>query len=186
VVLRLGNNPSQKFQCSLRDKQVNTGVALLKHVQNSRRQLLANAAIAPYACHCVAERGSTDDITEHELTSLITDYAKGLHPDLSADQAFSRVFAASSELRKAIAIAKAAPFYAEPVVVGGTDVNPNDPSAAVDAYNQLLGKAAEYRKANPALSEAQAFSAVFQSRENAKLAQLAHQRPMGHPSFPPQ
>jgi len=36
--------------------------------------------------------------------------------------------------------------------------------------DELMAKAAEYRKANPALSEAQSFSAVFTSRENAELA----------------
>jgi hypothetical protein len=47
VVLRLGNIPSQKFPRSQRDKHVNSGIALLKDVQNCRRQLLAKAVIAP-------------------------------------------------------------------------------------------------------------------------------------------
>jgi hypothetical protein len=42
VVLRLGNIPSQKFQ----GHSAKLGVELLKDVQNSRRQLLANDAIA--------------------------------------------------------------------------------------------------------------------------------------------
>ena len=40
MVLRLGNIPSQKFQ----GHSAKLGVELLKDVQNSRRQLLANAA----------------------------------------------------------------------------------------------------------------------------------------------
>jgi hypothetical protein len=46
VVLREGNNSTPKFQCGQRDKQVNSGSCVNETVHNSRRQLLANGAIA--------------------------------------------------------------------------------------------------------------------------------------------
>jgi hypothetical protein len=121
-------------------------------------------------------------IDESEFVGLITRAAQKAHPNLRPDAAFAKMFSASTSdgtlLRKAHAVIKATPFYAAPQVVGGEDArSPNDPSAAMAAYNKLLGLAAEYRKANPALSVSQAFSAVFQSRENAELAAKAHQRP---------
>jgi hypothetical protein len=42
VVLREGNNSTQKFQCGQRDKQVNSGSCVNETAHNSRRQLLAN------------------------------------------------------------------------------------------------------------------------------------------------
>jgi hypothetical protein len=134
----------------------------------------------------LVDDGESQGISEHELTDAITAHAKAAHPGLSPDAAFAKVFCASTDegrtLRQAVAIAKAAPFNAAPVVVSGErarggDVNPNDPGTAMQAYNQLMAMAAEYRRANPALTEAQAFSAVFQSKQNAELAQRAHRRP---------
>ena len=128
-------------------------------------------------CKSICDDQDSRSVSEHELVDLI-----GKHdprPGESQAQTFSRNYTSNVELRKAVQIAKAVPFVAVPVVVGGEDAfSSNDPSAAMAAYNELLAKAAEYRKANPALSEAQAFSAVFTSKENALLAQKAHQRPV--------
>jgi hypothetical protein len=133
----------------------------------------------------LVEDGDSHGISEAELTDAITSHAKAEHPNLTKEQAFDKVFSASDEqgllLRKAVAVAKAAPFVSTPIVVGGEDFNPDNPEAAVAAYNELLALAAEYRKAKPALTEAQAFDAVFTSKENADLAARAHRRPTPPP-----
>jgi hypothetical protein len=137
-------------------------------------------------CKVVAEDGDAHGVSEHELTDALTAHAKAAYPDLSPAQAFAKIFTAATDegrtLRQAVAIAKAAPFNVVPVVVSGErargrDVDTDNPEAAMAAYRELQAKAAEYRRANPALSEAQAFSAVFTSRENAALAARAHRRP---------
>jgi hypothetical protein len=47
----------------------------------------------------------------------------------------------------------------------------SDPAPSADsAYAELQVKAAEYRKAHPGLSEAQAFERVYSDRSNIELA----------------
>ena len=113
----------------------------------------------------LVEDGSSHGISEHELTDAITAYAKAAHPGISPDSAFAKVFTALTDegrtLRQAVALAKAAPFDPEPQVISGErarggDVDVNDPRAAMEAYNTLMALAADYRRANPAVSEAQA------------------------------
>jgi hypothetical protein len=132
-------------------------------------------------CKVVAEDGDAHGVSEHELVAALTKHASELHLNMSADKAFAKLYE-NPDVWRACAVAKAAPFNAAPVAVSGErarggDVDPNNAEAAMEAYNELLALAAEYRRANPALSEAQAFSAVFTSRENAALAALAHRRP---------
>jgi hypothetical protein len=140
----------------------------------------------------IADRGNSFGISELELTQLATEHAQRIYPNDRPDSAFSKLFSGNDAdgvtLRRAIGVAKAAPFVTAPTVVGGErarggDVDADNPEAAMRAYDELLAKAVAYRKANLALSEAQAFSAVFTSKENAELAARAHRRPTARTSF---
>jgi hypothetical protein len=135
-------------------------------------------------CKLLVDDNDAHGVTEPELVTAITEHAAGLHPGLSPDAAFAKVFEADVTLRKAVAVAKAAPFTQagaapymdlEPQVVGGEDARDvNDPSAAVEAIRQLTEIG---RLKWPAASEAQQFANAFSDPANAKLANSAHKRP---------
>jgi hypothetical protein len=129
-------------------------------------------ALAKHICESGAH-----GISEAEFTAAVTRHAHAAQPNLTEAQAFTKLYESEIEIRRAYAVLKAAPFFAAPIVVGGDDVNPDNPEAALAAYNELLALAAAYRKAKPAVTEAQAFDAVFTSKENAALAAAAHRRP---------
>jgi hypothetical protein len=129
----------------------------------------------------LVDDGEAHGISEHELTDAITSHAKAAYPDLSPEQAFSKVYTASTPdgllLRKACAIAKAASWTnAAPVfdpqiqVVGGADAQDvNDATAAMEALHEIG------RLRWPEASEAQQFTRAFESRPD--LAAKAHVRP---------
>ena len=119
-------------------------------------------------------------INEHELTSLVIEAAKHDHPDLTAAQAFTKVFTDQSEagvvLRKSFSVVKAAgaaPYFdLKPQVVGGEDaLDVDDPAKAIAQLTELG------RQKWPTASEAEAFARAFDDPANAKLAAKAHRRP---------
>jgi hypothetical protein len=106
-----------------------------------------------------------------------------------ADTTFEKMFCAQDEqgvtLRKAIAAARDAQFFSRtskaatlaPKQVGGAAAQAVDnPKAALDQINELV---AVQRRANPTLSEAQAFERVYSDPKNAALAarERAENRP---------
>jgi hypothetical protein len=115
-------------------------------------------------------------IDEHEYTRIVTEHATKLFPDKTPDAAFAKLFADTGAdgvlLRRAHNVVKAAPAQ-----VGGNG------SGSDKAYDELMVKAAELRKTQPNLTEAQAFSKVFTNPANAKLAASAHRRPSATTSF---
>jgi hypothetical protein len=125
--------------------------------------------------HIIA-KGATS-LTEHEFTSLLMESAKVNKLAGESDAAaFSRIFMADLNIRKAHAITKntlAPPSPTEPVLVVD-NVSKADQSTACTKLQTL---ATELRRQSPQLSEAQAFSKVFTDPANAALANAAHRRP---------
>ena len=103
---------------------------------------------------------------EAEYTKIVSDYAKRLYPDLSREQAFTKVFTAddaeSAAIRKFWLIAKQGASDDE------TTDDEHEGESALDELNEL---AAEERRRNPKLSKAQSFTKVFTDPANARLAQ---------------
>jgi hypothetical protein len=109
--------------------------------------------------------------SDFELTELIQKKAdRERLPGESWAKAFARIFSANDDdgiaLRRAIAIAKAAPFaWLEPHV---------DKQAVVgsgSAYDALMAKAAQLRQRDPTLSREQSFAKVYADPDNSELSQ---------------
>jgi hypothetical protein len=113
-------------------------------------------------CKHVIDRGSTS-ITEHELSAVIGEVARREHPGATAAGAFAKLYNEDSDrgvlLRRAVQVAKgfnsAGPTRA--AVAGGS------------AYDALQAKAAEARKADPKLTQAQAFAKVYEDPSNVEI-----------------
>jgi hypothetical protein len=120
----------------------------------------------------MTDEGRAYGINEHEFTEFATEHAQKLYPDKTPAAAFATVFtdggADGLTLRRAHAVVKAS----HAVQMFG----PTFPAAAKadrsegKAYNELMAKAEELRKARPELSKAQAFAAVYSDRSNIELA----------------
>jgi hypothetical protein len=106
-------------------------------------------------------------IREPELTGMATEYAKHEYPGLSDEQAFTRLYASPNGelLRRALAVAKAMP---SPPVVGGDDVDVNDPAKALAQLQELI---AELRRHARDLTESEAWNRVV--RDHPVLAKRA-------------
>jgi hypothetical protein len=110
-------------------------------------------------CRKICKQGA-GDISEHELTELITQAAMAENPDMSPEHAFTKAYMspAGEPLRRAVQITKG---MLQPVRVGGDDVDAND---AAKAYESLQKLAVDMRKRSPFLSTAQAFERVSKQR----------------------
>jgi hypothetical protein len=110
-------------------------------------------------CKRICKQGA-GDISEHELTALITEHAMREHPDMSPDHAFTKAYMspAGEPLRRAVQITKG---MLQPVQVGGNDVDANDATAAYESLQKL---AVDMRKRSPFLSTSQAFERVSKQR----------------------
>jgi hypothetical protein len=141
------------------------------------RDVIKRYGLIPF---CKSVANGDVSVSEHELTKLICEAAE------RADTTFAKLFEAQDEagvtLRKAIAAARDAQFFSrtskaatlQPRQVGGADVD--DPKAALDQINELV---AIQRRANPTLSEAQAFAQVYTDPKNATL--VARERKENRP-----
>jgi hypothetical protein len=116
-------------------------------------------------CEHVIKRAGSSNITQDELVKLFSDTVPRRSGE-SAAQAFSRAYSANDDegllMRKAVQAAKGF-STAGPVreaVAGGT------------AYDALMAKASEYRKAHPemTLTREQSFAKVFSDPANRALA----------------
>jgi hypothetical protein len=121
-------------------------------------------------------------VTEEEFVKLIDIAARIDHPELGG-RALERVYERNPVLAKAITVIKAR-LAEQPLsggmpvqVVGGEDARAvNDPSVAMDAYNELVRIGAErWSHLLPAAQFAKAFEL------NPELARKAHQRPVAPP-----
>jgi hypothetical protein len=157
-----------------------------KQTMTTKSELMS-AAVKKYGIQRFCKSVEQGDVSvgEHELTALITEQAK------RENTTFSKLFCAQDEqgitLRKAIAAARDAQFVSRvttkaatlaPRVVGGADARAvNNPKAALAALQDLVD---EQRRNNPTLSEAQAFSRVYEDPANASLVarERAENRPV--------
>jgi hypothetical protein len=118
-------------------------------------------------CQKIVKRGRSD-VTEAELTGMITETAKHEHPDLTSEAAFVRLYTGNELLRRALQVAKAAPVL-EPEQVGGDDATDvNDPAKALAQLRRMID---ELRRRAHNLTESEAWSRVV--RENPRLAKRA-------------
>jgi hypothetical protein len=95
-------------------------------------------------------------------------------PFLPADQQFARVFEDKNYAAlSAQAHSRPQPttIYRPPASQGTAYTKSADPAPNTDtAYAALMAKAAEYQRAHPELTEAQAFAAIYTDRANIELA----------------
>jgi hypothetical protein len=110
-------------------------------------------------CEKIVKRGVAD-VTEAELTGMITAVAQAQYPDLSECSAFTKLFTGPNGegLRRAVMIAKAAPMP-EPEKVGGDDATDVDDPAK--ALAQLKEMVAELRRHAHHLTESQLWDRVM-------------------------
>jgi hypothetical protein len=150
--------------------------------QDTILSIMKSGSIAG-VCAAIVAKGSTS-ISEEEICSAVGKIAVERWPELSKEQAFSKIFTASTDearvLQKAIEIAKAMPFvFADtPLQVGGAAAQAlDDPTEAIAQLKQLG------RDKWPTASEAVQFANAMTDPKNAALAQKAHRRPSPTTSF---
>jgi hypothetical protein len=117
-------------------------------------------------CEKIVKRG-TADVSEGELVGMATEAAKQEFPHLTSEAAFTKLYASSEVLRRAIMVAKAAPMP-EPERVGDDDATDvNDPEKALARLREMI---AELRR-HAHITESEAWTKV--ARENPRLAKRA-------------
>jgi hypothetical protein len=111
-------------------------------------------------CKRICKQGARD-VTEHELTELVTEYAQQLYPDMSPEHAFTKVYTSpgAEPVRRAIAVVKGL-LQIEPQA-SGDDVDVND---ATRAYEHLQRLAEVQKRRVPSLSPSQAFERATRDR----------------------
>jgi hypothetical protein len=112
-------------------------------------------------CKRICAHGA-GDITEAELTGMLTEHAQQLYPDMSPEGAFTKIYTSpgGEPLRRAVQIAKGL-MDIEPVAVGVGDSDTDD---AAKAYQQLARLAEVQKRRSPSLSAAQAFERATRDR----------------------
>ena len=112
-------------------------------------------------CQKIVKRGSAD-VSEAELTGMITAAAKAEYPDLDDSRAFTKMFCGpgseSETLRRAVMIAKAAPMPAPPRVGGNDATDVDDPAKALAQLREMV---AELRRHASNLSQSAAWDRVM-------------------------
>jgi hypothetical protein len=126
-------------------------------------------------------------LDEPSFTALATEAAQRLYPNDRPDSAFSKLFESEESVRRACNFIKVQAHRSSgmttiyempdpPRGAAATAYTKSDPAPGADsAYAELQAKAAEYRKAHPGLSEAQAFERVYSDRSNIELAKRERQ-----------
>jgi hypothetical protein len=107
-------------------------------------------------------------VGEAGFTKMVEKYAKTVHPTLTKEQAFCKVFLADDDegaaIRRAWQIAKQVPLDDDEAAEEAEDVEG-------DALEELEELATAERRRCPTLTKAQAFTKVYVDPANAKLAQ---------------
>jgi hypothetical protein len=127
----------------------------------------------------IVATGRTFGISEAEYVEGASRCAVALY-GLPSARAFAKLCESDGDVMRACGVLKAAEFNAARAHQGpgSTTIYPmprGSHRATADrsentAYNELMAKAAEYRKAHPELSESQAFAAVYTTPANIALA----------------
>jgi hypothetical protein len=114
---------------------------------------------------------------EGGFTKLITSYAKTVHPTLTREQAFTKIFTANDDEGKAI---RCAWLISKGQVVTGEssdddDARDNDDDS--DAMEELNALAEAERRRKPSLSKAQAFAKVYSENHELAVKERLQNRP---------
>jgi hypothetical protein len=145
-------------------------IEMLKAERTEKLLAIGKAGGAVAMAKILVADNDSHGIDESTYTQILTEHAQKLYPDKAPDSAFATVFSDTSAdgvmLRKAHAVMKLDAMH-----------EGNDHTKRSEAYDELTVKAAELRKTQPSLTEAQAFAKVFTNPANAKLAASAHRRP---------
>jgi hypothetical protein len=140
-------------------------------------QLAKSAGVTAVAKHILAEGPS--GLTKADFNRMCNvDWQRDRQPNETYDQCFARHYSApdTMDVRKAELLLDNFPV----MVVGGGDAQDVDnPSAAVDAYEQLVRIG---REKFSHLTPAQQFEKAFET--HPELARQAHRRPAPTTSFP--
>jgi hypothetical protein len=165
------------------------GKAFTMNRSETLRSIVKQAGGVVSLAKRIVRDGTSEGITEHELTQLVVDAAKRAHPDLDDSRAFTKMFTdtspAGEALRRAVNVAKQTAGQLDAPAayqVGGDDARDvNDPQAALDELKELI---AEMRGRVRNLSESDAWNRVV--RENPALAKRAIPRlaPVTSYAFP--
>jgi len=155
------------FEKSAKETQMDIHKALVSLVQEHGLHAVAKSVVEQGRAPC----------TEAEFTAVVTEYAKGEHPELSAAAAFTRLYESDALVRQAFQVAKANSFAEvamdmTPTVISGGEWR--DDADAAEAMAQL---AEIGRKMAPAATAAKQFALAFEDPKNSALAQRAHRRP---------
>jgi hypothetical protein len=165
-VMRAGNSddaeptdPHQPWLDGIDDKTVTEKVHHMDREEVLKAAVRRDGGVVPL-CKRICAHGA-GDITEAELTGMLTEHAQQLYPEMSPSSAFSKLFMSpgAEPLRRAVQIAKGM-LHIEPQV-SGDDVDAND---ATRAYEQLQRLATEHRKRSPFLKAEQAFDRATRER----------------------
>jgi hypothetical protein len=127
-------------------------------------------------CAAIVAKGTTT-ISEREIVDAVSRIASERWPQLTEAQGFSKILEAPTEearvLQHALKIAKAAEFSVfEPRVFGREAVNPDNPGAMLEAYQEILRT---IRERWPFRSPAQQLAAT-----DEELARRFHVRPQAN------
>lgn len=138
-------------------------------------------AVSPVdICKALVAENSARGITEAELVGLISNFDRG--EGETEAMCFTRHYEAQDEVRKAVAICKAAeaaPYFdLQPVFVGDAALDVDDPSEAIAQLTRIG------RQKWPTASEAEAFERAFTDPANAELAKKAYRRPSATSVYP--
>ena len=108
------------------------------------------------------------EVGEAGFTKMIETYAKTVHPTLTREQAFTKVFLADdaegAAIRRAWQISKG-----QGIAAGALD-EPSEDDDEGDALDELNALAAEERRRNPKLTKQAAFTKIYVDPANAALA----------------
>jgi hypothetical protein len=160
------------------EKQESTmeSIETLKAARTEKLLAIGKAGGAVAMAKILNADNDAHGISTGEYTEIVTLDAQRIYPNDRPNAAFSKLFSDPGpdgvELRKGYNVVKAAAMN-----------EANDDTESDKAYDELMVKAAELRKTQPTLTEAQAFSKVFTNPANAGLAASAHRRPSATTSF---
>jgi hypothetical protein len=128
-------------------------------------------------CAAVIAKGSTS-FSEFQIVEAASAVAHDRHPELSASQAFAKVYTAATDegrvLREAINVAKLQPA----VLSGGEMRDAGDAAQAMDQLREIG------RRMAPTATAEKQFAVAFEDPKNVALALRVHQRPSATTSFP--
>jgi hypothetical protein len=150
------------------------------HSMDNLTKIAADIGVVGIA-KAIVDKQRSYGISEEEFVGLVTEHAKAAHPNLTAEQAFAKLYESEPNVWRACAILKNAPLVADltPLMVGDEAAQAlDDPAEAVRQLREIG------RNRWPTASEADQFERALTATENHKLARRAVPIPRAVTSFP--